>query len=236
VKEEKEEKEWQSRAGGEEKEEKFDIDVNMDEVKDILKYSVDFGREEKETLKTFFDNKAQDAVSKVSMVYIILQLNSGVRVNELLTRDFTLEDGEVAYVESKSKKVRRFKPVFMDSKSWLNMLEKLRFITGKETTVNTVNKRINRLLEKEYPSIGRSHTLRKIYFYLVKKFQNNPLGHSNERVRDMYNTVNMDGGEELQNVAERNVSNKRRCEVCGVDVLKKGFTRHLKTKKHLDNV
>jgi hypothetical protein len=126
----------------------------------------------------------------------------------------------------------------MTPDEWLETLDKLRNIVGKEK-VSAVNKRYNTYLKNAFKTITKSHTLRKVYMFLIKDKTKNPLNHSDPDMRKVYDVVKCDNKEEVDEVKEEINDNqdksKRRCEVCDMITSSKNFSRHKKSKKHIKN-
>lgn len=219
------------------------MDIDMEEIEKIKTPYVQFLDNEEN--KEVFNNKKNrkkrnELIDKINGVYTLLQLNSGVRLNELLSKDFQKVDDKIVFKLSKAdSKARPFKPLFMTPDEWLEILEKVRNVAGKERVEN-VNKRYNIYLKNTYNTIKKSHDFRKIYMYLSKDINKNPLAHSDpdmKKVYDVVKTNDEDKSKELKKqVKDTQDKNKKRCDICNITTSNKNWSRHNKSKKHLNLV
>lgn len=219
----------------EERKEEKKQEIDMKEVETIKTPYIQF-LDDTEKYKNIFQDlsnrKARAGlIEMVNGAYTLLQLNSGVRINELLEREFAVKDSKVIYKQSKSSKnIRKFKPLFMEPRLWIDTLYKLRDIVGKENTT-AVTKRLNIYLKKCFLTIKKTHDLRKIYVMLSK--DSNPLSHKNTEMEKVYQVMKPSKDSEKKPTIDKE---KVFCEVCNIGISKYGMARHLATKKHKQNL
>jgi hypothetical protein len=232
----------------EEKKEDEKMEISADEIKTIKTPYIDFlyNDEYKDIYNDKKNRKKRNTfLEMVNGVYGLLLINSGIRLNELLTRDFKESGRDVIFRLSKTEsKVREFIPLFMTNKEWLKILDDVRSLVGKEL-ISSVNKRFNVYLKNTYHTITKSHSIRKIYSNLIKDSNNNPLYHSDRDMLKVYDVVkyNDEDKEQVEELKEEAVENttkkkntKKRCELCDRDIVRKNWARHLRSSKHKKKV
>lgn len=223
----------------EEKKEDEKLEFSMDEVKEVSDlYTAPFQDIEKNRALFVDKSRRKDRnilLTHINNIYATLQINSGVRINELVQREFRINGCNVTYITSKGNRPREFIPLWMSNKEWLDILNKVREIVGKET-VSAVNKRYNEYLKFNYKTLTKSHDLRKVYLHLTKDHDTNPLGHGNRDLVKVYDCLKPkeEDKEQVQEIKDeihlRN--DKKRCDICMKDVLSKNMSRHMRSKKH----
>lgn len=226
----------------EEKKEDEKMDIDMAEVKIIKTPYIKFmdNPKNKELFNDLSKRKERNQLlDKINGVYSLLQLNSGVRINELLSKDFVKDGDNIVFKLSKAtSKGGVFKPLFMTPDEWLEILNKIRVIVGKEK-VSAVNKRYNAYLKSNFKTITKTHTLRKVYMFLMKDKVTNPLNHSDPEMKKVYDVVKCDNKEEVaevnEEVKDNQDKNKKKCNVCNIITTSKNWSRHVKSNKHKKN-
>ena len=223
--------------------EKKEISIDADEMKDALTpYLGAF--QDIEANQDLFQNTSKRKernilIEKVNLVYVFLQATSGCRVSEIVEAEFEANEDHIHYLQQKTNTKRTFIPLFISIKEWMAVLETLRELTGKESA-SAVAKRLNKFLKNVYQTIKKTHTLRKIYFHMLKEIDDNPLGHNNLDMSKYYDVINIKP-EEQEKTKEMKAPltkthGKVMCDACQVLVSKKNASRHNKSFKHKENV
>ena len=223
--------------------EKKEISIDADEMTDALTPYLGAFQDIQANKALFQDafkrKERNQLIEKLNLVYVFLQTTSGCRISEVVEAEFKSNEDHIYYLQQKTNTPRTFIPLFISIGEWMAVLAKLREITDKESA-SAVAKRLNKFLKNIYATIQKTHTLRKIYFHMLKGIDNNPLGH-NVNMSKYYDVIDINQEKGKDQVKEmkaplQKTHGKVMCDACGVPVSKKNMSRHAKSFKHKANV
>jgi len=192
-------------------------------------------------------NQDVDTLSGIPLLYYLMAI-TGRRKADILYQPFKIEGDELIYIPTKKGGDAKYcviKTILkLDPVKTLGAIKRVKSDLANKSDIS-VRVAINAFIVKNNLTI-KANDLRAIYnTYIldqggikntaervVATRQN--LCHDNLRSSAMYNFVSLKK-EEKDEKKEENKTHKW-CEACNTSIRKKGFSRHTRTKKHIENV
>jgi len=216
---------------------------------DKIKLENNRHNERKETVadeKTFEQiiNQDVDTLSGIALLYYLMAV-TGRRKGDILYQPFKIENDELMYIPTKKGDKNEYcvvKSILkLNPQTTLDAIDRVKNELGQKTDL-AVRVAINAFIVK-HKLPYRAKDLRAIYnTYILNKqgivntgerivATRQNLCHDNVRSSVMYNFVSLRDEEKK----EKEKTHKW-CEACNTSVRKKGFSKHTRTKKHIENV
>lgn len=172
------------------------------------------------------DRKKISANNKVSNVCIFLMITCGRRINEFHNKFEGEGGGFLIFRLSKNDglKTARVKPL-VDVCRWVELYTQVKPFL-ELYSIETLTTRLNRFVKTIEPGFT-THSLRKIYADVCASLDKRRIS----KIKKIKECLHHENIASSAHYEVKNVKTKG-CDVCGIDVLTKNYSRHLKSKKH----
>jgi len=176
------------------------------------------------------DPRRVNISNKISNIFIYLMFTSGRRLNEIHDKIIGVKGDEIEYRATKKydKVVNLFFNPLIDVDRWWDLHQTIIPFIQNES-VETLTSRLNRFIKINFPDFT-THTARKAFseLHVLRERKN---GNKKRKVAIIKKALGHDNIKSSEHYNSKLVY-KKKCEICNMDVLRKNYSRHLKSKRH----